>query len=104
MQEIPLQPIPAQTFKVVLAGQNCTLNIYQKSQGLFLDLNVDGVDIVQGVIARNAVKLNCREYEPFVGNLIFIDTQGSSDPEYTGLDSRFGLVYITTDEENAIVQ
>jgi hypothetical protein len=98
MQEIPLQPISSQSTKVVLDGQNCQLLVYQKPQGIFVDINVDGVDLVVGVIARDAVPLMCREYEGFAGNLMFIDTQGGSDPSYEGVGSRFNLVYLTADE------
>jgi hypothetical protein len=31
----------------------------------------------------------------FIGDLIFIDTQGTSDPNYTGLGSRFLLAYLS---------
>lgn len=98
MQQIPLQPIPAQIAKVMIGGQNCQLSVSQKSSGLFVDVNVNGKDIVTGVIARDAVPLVCREYAGFSGNLLFIDTQGKSDPSYTGLGSRFALVYLTAEE------
>lgn len=103
MQQIPLQPIPSQSTKVVLGGQNCQLLVYQKPQGVFVDINADGVDIVVGVIARDAVPLVCQDYMGFIGNLLFIDTQGSSDPSYEGLGSRFNLVYLTA-EEYALIQ
>ena len=102
MQTIPLQPVPSQSTKVVLGGQNCQILIYQKAQGLFVDLNADGVEIVSGVIARDAVPLVCRSYAGFVGNLLFTDTQGTSDPEYSQLGSRFVLLYLTADE-NALI-
>lgn len=102
MQTIPLQPVPTQATKVVLGGQNVQLLIYQKPQGVFVDINADGVDIVVGVIARDAVPLMCRKYLGFVGNLLFVDTQGNSDPSYDGLGSRFSLVYLTADE-NAVI-
>ncbi len=98
MQTVPLQPVPSQSTKVVLGGQNCQILVYQKPQGVFVDVNVDGVDVVVGVIARDAVPLVCREYAGFVGNLIFIDSQGSSDPSYEGFGDRFTLVYLTADE------
>lgn len=98
MQEIPLQPIPSQITKVVLGTQNCQINIYQKAQGLFVDVNSNGVDIVTAVIARDAVPLVCREYAGFSGNLLFIDSQGASDPTSDALGSRFSLVYLTADE------
>lgn len=98
MLEIPLQAAPSQLTKSVLAGQNCQLLVYQKPQGVFVDVNVNGVDVAVGVIARDAVPLVCREYAGFSGNLMFIDTQGASDPEYTGIGSRFALIYLTADE------
>lgn len=98
MQTIPLQPVPSQSLAVVLGGQNCQLLIQQKTQGLFVDINSDGVDVVNCVIARDAVSLMCRQYLGFVGNLMFIDTHGSSDPEASGLGSRFQLVYFSAEE------
>ena len=98
MQQIPLQPIPSQSTKVVLGGQNCQLLVYQKPQGVFVDINADGVDISVGTIARDAVPLISREYAGFIGNLIFIDTQGSDDPSYEGLGDRWTLVYLTAEE------
>jgi hypothetical protein len=98
MQEIPIQPVPSQITKVVLGAQNCQILIYQKPQGMFVDINVNGADVVTGVIARDAVPLVCREYMGFIGNLLFIDTQGSDDPSYDGLGSRFDLVYLTAEE------
>lgn len=102
MQNIPIQPIPSQLVKVVLGGQNVQIFIYQKDQGLFVDINSDGVDIVIGVIARDAVPIICREYMGFIGNILFVDTQGGSDPTYNGLGSRFSLVYLTADEYGLI--
>ena len=98
MQSVPLQPVPSQSTKVVLGGQNCQILIYQKPQGCFVDINADGVDIVVGIIGRDAVPLVCREYTGFIGNLLFIDSQGSSDPSYEGLGARFDLVYLTAEE------
>lgn len=102
MQQIPMQPTPAQTVKSLLNDQNCQIYLYQKQRGLFVDISVDGVAIVTGVIARDAVPIICREYVGFSGNLIFIDTQGKSDPSYEGLGSRFALVYLT-ESENALI-
>ena len=93
MLQIPLQPVPSQTTSVILGDQNCQIFVYQKPQGLFVDVNIDGVEAVTCVIARNLVSVMCRNYEGFVGDLYFIDTQGTSDPDSTGLGSRFQLVY-----------
>lgn len=98
MQSVPLQPVPSQSTKVVLGGKNCQILVYQKPQGVFVDINADGSDIVTGVIARDAVPLVCRGYAGFAGNLLFIDSQGSADPSYEGLGDRWALVYLTAEE------
>lgn len=98
MQVIPIQPVPSQQLQVVLAGQNCQIAIYQKPQGLFFDLTSNGVSICTGVIAQDANPLNPISYTGFQGNLVFTDTQGNSDPVYTGLGSRYQLVYLTAAE------
>ena len=98
MQSVPLQPVPSQSTKVVLGGKNCQILVYQKPQGVFVDINADGSDIVTGVIARDAVPLVCRHYVGFSGNLLFIDSQGSADPSYEGLGDRWTLVYLTAEE------
>lgn len=102
MQTVPIQAIPAQTLQVVLGGQNCQISVSQKTQGVFVDVSVDDVDIVVGVLAHDAVPLICREYVEFIGNLLFIDTQGSDDPSYSGMGSRFTLNYLTA-AENALI-
>jgi hypothetical protein len=91
---IPLQAVPSQSFNVGLSNQACQLNIYQKSTGLFFDLLVANVPIVTGVICRNLTKLVRYLYLGFIGDLAFIDTQGSTDPYYTGLGSRYLLAYV----------
>ncbi len=103
MQTVPLQPVPSQVSKVVLGGQNCQISVYQKSQGLFVDVVVDGVDIAIATIARDIDPIISRTYTGFIGNLLFIDTQGNVEPSYAGLGARWVLIYLTA-EEYALVQ
>lgn len=98
MLQIPIQPVPSQYLSAVLAGQNCQIAIYQKSRGIFVDINVDGTDVAAGVLAHDAVALNPVSYANFSGNLMLIDSQGSDDPNYQGLGTRFVLVYLTAEE------
>lgn len=93
MQVIPLTAVASQSFTVQLNGQNCEINIYQKSTGLYFDLTVNGESIVNTMICLNAVGLVREVYLGFIGQLVFIDTQGSDDPYYTGLGSRYVLTY-----------
>ena len=95
MQQVPLQSVPNQQLQTVLGGQNCQIAVYQKTQGLFVDLNVNSVDVSTGILALNAIPVCPFNYAPFSGYLMFLDMQGSDDPTYTGLGSRFLLIYLT---------
>ena len=35
---VPLQPVPSQSIKTVLNGQNCVIEVYQEILGLYLNL------------------------------------------------------------------
>jgi hypothetical protein len=94
MLTVPLQPVPSQQLQIVLGGQNCQVAVYMLGESLFVDLNSNGADISIAVIARDAVRLVPATYLGFVGNLIFTDTQGTSDPTFDGLGSRYQLVYL----------
>lgn len=98
MQQLALQSIPSQQLQAILAGQNCQIAIYQKGEHIYADLNSNGSDISIAVLARDAVPLVPTTYLGFQGNLIFTDTQGTNDPTYDGLGSRYQLVYLTADE------
>lgn len=104
MQTIPIQPIPSQTVQANLGGQNVTINIYQKDENVFVDVIADAVTTVTAVIARDAVPIVCIGYLGFIGNLMFIDTQGANDPQYSGMGTRWQLVYLTADEYAIVKQ
>jgi len=94
MKKIPLQPVPSQTLSVVLSGQNCQIAVYQKSTGLYLDLDVDNAPIVSTALCHDRVRLVRSVYLGFVGDLAFVDTLGHADPQYEQLGSRFVLAYL----------
>lgn len=100
-QLIPTQPIANQELQVQLAGQPCTLHIYQTMYGLFVDVTVGDVLIIGGVIGLNLNRIVRSEYLGFDGDLVFRDTQGADDPVYTGLGARFDLVYLEATELTA---
>jgi hypothetical protein len=91
--QIPLVATPSQTLAVTLGNQSCVINVYQKRTGLYLDLSVKNALIVGGVICRDRVWMVQDSYLGFVGDLGFVDTQGLSDPGYTGLGTRFQLIW-----------
>ena len=102
MQSVPLTSNPSQTLTTTLNGQICQINIYQKAYGLFCDLYVSGNLIIAGVIAENINRIVRSVYLGFQGDLFFYDTQGKDNPYYTGLGTRWELIYITPDELAAL--
>lgn len=102
MNIIPVRATPNQTFKVVLAGQYCRINLCTLSTGLYLDLLVDNAPIITGRLCLNGVLLVRQAYLGFIGDLIFHDTQDSADPVYDELGSRYQLRYLTPEEADAI--
>lgn len=93
---IPLQAIAAQTINVQLGTQQCVINLYQKAQGLFMDLSVNGNQIVTAMLCLDRISLVRMSYLGFIGNLSFVDTQGNTAPYYTGLGNRYILTYFTS--------
>lgn len=109
MQYVNLAPNPNQTVQIVLAGQNCaielrTLDGYDFTVDTLLDtpqpylafsLDVSGVSVTANALCLNEKRILInRQYLGFVGDFMFIDTQRSDDPQYTGLGTRWVLVYI----------
>ena len=94
MQQIPLNATPSQKLNITLGGQYCTIQLRTLSTGLFLDLLVNDLPIVQCVQCVNQSLIVREAYLGFIGDLAFKDTQGDSDPDYTGLDGRFILLYL----------
>ena len=68
--------------------------VYQKLYGLFIDLYVGGVLIIGGVLCENLNRIVRSLYLGFVGDLTFIDNEGTSDPTYDGLGARYSLAYL----------
>lgn len=93
IQIIPIISVASQSFMVQLGNQNCSINIYQKRNGLYFDLIVNNVTCVQTVLCLNLVGLVRQPYYGFIGQLAFVDTQGTSDPNYQYLGTRYLLVY-----------
>lgn len=99
MIEVPLAAVPAQTLNVTLDGQNVALSVYTLGnsavQNLFVDVLNSGVVVKTCILALNLMRLlTVCQYSGFVGDFVFVDTQGNSDPNYAGLGSRFLLVYL----------
>ena len=94
MQIIPIEAIPAQSFSTSCGGQNVRIKLYTLATGLYFDCSINGQDVALGVRALLGVKLIRQGYRGVIGNFIFNDTLGVSDPDYTGLGTRFVLYYL----------
>jgi hypothetical protein len=94
MMIIPVQPLPNQSLQVQLANQPCTIQLTQTAFGLFCNLYISSTLIIGGVLCENLNRIVRSLYLGFIGDLCFNDLQGSSDPVYTGLGTRFELVYL----------
>lgn len=95
---VPLQAVPNQALTITLNDQVCQIDVYQKAFGLFVDLYVNNSLVIGGVIAENLNRIVRSLYLGFSGDLAFIDNQGTTDPVYTGLGTRYSLAYLFPDE------
>lgn len=91
---IPIQDVFSQTLNVILGGKSCTIDIYQKSTGLYCNLYVNNILIIGGVICQNLNRIVRDAYLGFPGDLYFVDTQGAGDPISPGLGTRYQLMYV----------
>lgn len=93
---VPTAPLANQSFTVLLANQPCRIDIAQKTNGMFLTLYVNDALVVAGVICQDRNRIVRDAYLGFTGDLEFRDAEGTEDPVYTGLNSRFFLCYLET--------
>lgn len=90
---IPIDPIPNQSFDVDLSDQRCRFDFITKGVFLYMNLIIDEVEKLNGVICLNNVDLIKYDDVGFKGKLYFLDTQGELDPIYYGLGDRWVLIY-----------
>lgn len=90
---VPVQAVPNQTFSILLGGQSCQISLTTRFFGLYFDLAVSNQNVRNGVICQNNNRLIRYPSLGFIGDFWLTDTQGSSDPFYSGLGVRFLLEY-----------
>jgi hypothetical protein len=99
MLSIPLQAVPSQKIKTVLANQIVQLDVYQLRYGMFMNVWIGTTMEVGGVICENRNRIIRNAYLNeaigFEGDFIFDDQEGRADPVYTGLGSRYRLLYLS---------
>ena len=93
MIRIPLQPVPAQSLKIKLGGQNCEIRVYYRFGSTYIDLTVGGAVVCTGAICRDRQGVVQIAQNAFTGNLLFVDMLGNSDPLYTGFGDRWRLFF-----------
>lgn len=95
MLVVPLDAVPSQTVNVTLANQPARISV--RTIGTKLYFSLDG--IVTNRICRDRQRLLVdAQYQGFAGEFAFVDTQGVADPVFTGLGSRYQLVYYDVGE------
>jgi hypothetical protein len=92
-QTIPLTTVASQSFTTLLGSQQCSITVYQLSTGLYCDIVASNNTVVNTMLCLNLVGLVREAYLGFTGQLFFYDTQGTSDPYFSGLGTRYQLVY-----------
>lgn len=108
MKVVPLAAVSSQNFQIVLGGQNCAISLYLENgydfndptlnttnSNLYFDLTYNGIDVTNAAICLNKKRLLInRQYLGFVGDFMFVDTRGTSDPQFAGLGTRYVLLYL----------
>lgn len=96
---VPLSAVASQTLAITLAGQACKISLRTNGGNLYFDLVVGTTTIVTSKICRNQQRLLLGvSYRGFVGDFVFVDTQGDEQPLYSGLGDRWLFYYLTADE------
>lgn len=94
MRSVPLNPVPSQTLTLLLNNQPIRLNVRTFATGLFMDVLLNNVLIAAAVPCLNNNKIVREAYSGLIGDFMFTDTQGESDPTYDGLGARYQLIYL----------
>lgn len=96
---VPLSAVPSQTLFITLGGQSCAISLRSNGGDLYLNLLVSNAPIMVGKVCRNRQRLLVGlDYRGFVGDFVFVDSQGDEQPDYTGLGDRWNLYYLGTGE------
>lgn len=96
MKSIPLSATPSQSLQSqVTPDKKANITLRWLADKLYFSL--DGV-VTNRVCRDRARLLLDAQYHEFGGDFMFVDTQGSGDPVWTGLGARYILVYVNDGE------
>jgi hypothetical protein len=90
---IPVPALPNQTFNVQLDGQTAQITLRTTDYGVFADVVYAGVAVANARLCVDRVDLNRARYLGMPQALFFADTLGTTDPVYTGFNTRYLLIY-----------
>lgn len=65
---------------------------------MFIELYVNDQPIITGVLCQSFNRIVRDSYLGFLGDLAFQDLSGDADPYYTGLGTRWRLIYLEPSE------
>jgi hypothetical protein len=108
MLVIPITAVASQTRQFVVGGQNCQMSIYTNDgfdysdptlsipkQYIAIDFAYNGIQVTNTQNCVNLARLlKNRQYLGFIGDFMFVDTEDDQDPQYTGLGTRWVLLYL----------
>lgn len=86
MYKIPLQEVPNQVLSTTLDGVTWFITLETRLDNLYISLRQDDKDVLFNRI--------CLDKTPIGYGFVFVDIDGDEDPIYTGLRSRFNLIWV----------
>ena len=86
IKTIPLEKTPNQLVTVSIDGDQLDITLKTRLGKLYASVKSKN----GGVLAENRV---CLDRVPITNNLVFIDVDGNENPNYSGLNGRFLLVW-----------
>lgn len=92
-QIIPVQPVPNQQFQVELDDATAQITLTTTDYGMLADVVYNGVAVALSRLCLDRTDLNPAAYQGMPQGLYFVDMQGTSAPVYTGLNTRYLLLY-----------
>ena len=91
--KIPIDQLPNQSFEIELNDKRCRFEFITRGFSLYMNLSIDDVEKVNGIICLNNENLILYPEIGLEGKVYFTDTQGNLDPLFYGLNDRWLLVY-----------
>ena len=92
-QVIPLPATPNPQFNCVLDGALAQISLLTTQTGLYATVVYDGAPVATGRLCLDRVDINPDRYRGLPQFLGSVDLQGTSDPVYTGFNTRYLLLY-----------